>query len=374
MDLSSFFRFNSVEIRLFCSDSSVLFCEGARGRPISYLDLGVDAEQGEKSVHVYQSLSGLSVHGAQEVEGERELEEQAVHHHQVSHCHRTCRKTTQQLALALLYHAFTFGWKINKKITAKLFFFPLQAEKVDKPSPPPVISISASKPFCILFMPLFHACCALFSFSCYYAVQAEFTLLFPLSSVHLILFWDVWAYLCLNCISKHCCTIITTNHSHEELKFSPSQLRKFSFLTFNTWIQPNLKKLEAHLRHLHTTTQNSTCTHLLRCPGWQAAWWRWGRRWRWRSGRSWAWRAWMSFSKTMTHRSSGIRRTFQLRTFHYWNTAAEMRSIKRQSTGHGDNEKIHKRNERVSRERKRERLKYGNGQRLKKAWRAVSAR
>ena len=55
-----------------------------------YLDLGVDTEQGEEGVHVYERLPGLSVHGAQEVEGKGELEEQAVHHDQVSHRHRTC--------------------------------------------------------------------------------------------------------------------------------------------------------------------------------------------------------------------------------------------------------------------------------------------
>ena len=65
--------------------------------PRRYLDPGVDAEQSEKSVHVYQSLSGLSVHCAQEVEREGELEEQTVHHHQVSHGHRTCMKATEQL-------------------------------------------------------------------------------------------------------------------------------------------------------------------------------------------------------------------------------------------------------------------------------------
>lgn len=63
-----------------------------------YLDLGVDAEQGEERVHVNQGLSGLSVHCAQEIEGKGELEEQAIHHHQVSHGHRSCTTTTENLS------------------------------------------------------------------------------------------------------------------------------------------------------------------------------------------------------------------------------------------------------------------------------------
>lgn len=67
-----------------------------------YLDLGVDAEQGEERVHVNQGLSGLSVHCAQEIEGKGELEEQAVHHHQVSHGHRSCNTTTENLSATQL--------------------------------------------------------------------------------------------------------------------------------------------------------------------------------------------------------------------------------------------------------------------------------
>lgn len=65
--------------------------------PTSHLDLGVDVEEGEESVHVYQGLPGLSVHRAEEVEREGELEEQAVHHHQVSHGHRACATATAAL-------------------------------------------------------------------------------------------------------------------------------------------------------------------------------------------------------------------------------------------------------------------------------------
>lgn len=76
---------------------------GGRVRATSYLDLGVDAEQREEGVHVNQGLPGLPVHGAQEVEGQGELEEQAVDHHQVSHRHRPCtaRGNTQSLSNSL---------------------------------------------------------------------------------------------------------------------------------------------------------------------------------------------------------------------------------------------------------------------------------
>lgn len=81
----------------------------------SYLDPGVDTEQCEKSVHVYEGLPGLSVDCTQEVEREGELEEQAVHHHQVSHGHRTyvtdSDRMTQRDAhnLAPLYRVCIFG-------------------------------------------------------------------------------------------------------------------------------------------------------------------------------------------------------------------------------------------------------------------------
>lgn len=77
----------------------------------SYLDLGVNTEQGEKNVHVYQGLSGLSVDCAQEVERKGELKEQSVHHHQVSNRHRSFVRATEQLAaqcLRPLHHATVF--------------------------------------------------------------------------------------------------------------------------------------------------------------------------------------------------------------------------------------------------------------------------
>lgn len=73
-------------------------CEKLTG----YLDLGVNTEQGEKNVHVYQRLPGLSVDCAQKVEREGELEEQAVHHHQVSNRHRSFVRATKQLAAGWL--------------------------------------------------------------------------------------------------------------------------------------------------------------------------------------------------------------------------------------------------------------------------------
>lgn len=63
----------------------------------SYLDLGVNTQQGEKSVHIYQGLPGLSVHSAQKIEGKRELEEQAIHHHQVSYSHCAYMTASEQL-------------------------------------------------------------------------------------------------------------------------------------------------------------------------------------------------------------------------------------------------------------------------------------
>lgn len=79
---------------------------GGRVRATSYLDLGVDAEQREEGVHVNQGLPGLPVHGAQEVEGQGELEEEAVDHHQVSHRHRPCtaRGNTRSLGNSLTRH------------------------------------------------------------------------------------------------------------------------------------------------------------------------------------------------------------------------------------------------------------------------------
>lgn len=71
---------------------------------VTYLDFSVEAEQSEKSVHVDESLPGLSVNCAQEVEGEGELKKQAVHHHQVSHRHRTCVSTAQQTHNRLMKH------------------------------------------------------------------------------------------------------------------------------------------------------------------------------------------------------------------------------------------------------------------------------
>ena len=51
------------------------------------LDLGLDIEQGEHGLHVDERLPQLPVHGAEEVERDRELEEQPVHHDQVTHRH-----------------------------------------------------------------------------------------------------------------------------------------------------------------------------------------------------------------------------------------------------------------------------------------------
>lgn len=47
----------------------------------------VDAEQVEHVLHVDERLANVPIHGAQEVEGNGELEQQTVHHHQVSNSH-----------------------------------------------------------------------------------------------------------------------------------------------------------------------------------------------------------------------------------------------------------------------------------------------
>mmetsp|Transcript_21144 Transcript_21144/g.36292 ORF Transcript_21144/g.36292 Transcript_21144/m.36292 type:complete len:327 (-) Transcript_21144:639-1619(-) len=53
------------------------------------LDGGLLVEEGEHGLHVNQRLAYLAVHRAQKVEGQRQLEQQAVHHHQVTQRHRT---------------------------------------------------------------------------------------------------------------------------------------------------------------------------------------------------------------------------------------------------------------------------------------------
>lgn len=60
------------------------------------LNLGVHAEQSEECVHVDESLSGLSVHSAQEVEGHWELEEESVNHHQISYSHGSFQNQQKQ--------------------------------------------------------------------------------------------------------------------------------------------------------------------------------------------------------------------------------------------------------------------------------------
>lgn len=227
-----------------------------------------------------------------------------------------------------------------KKCHSNHFFF--QAVKADKAcyslnlSPPSVISFSESRLLYFLFTPLFHACCALFSFTFYYPVQSGFYLLF--SSVHLILFCSV--FLSFH-ISK--CTIfpIVLWTQIVSMKSDVMCFAQFCFMAY--WklenVFPNTGK---YSRPYHKLTHHlKTLTHLLQCPCWPATSWQWGRHWKWHSVQSWAWRAWMWFLKRMTHRSSGIHHTFQLHTFHCWSTVAEKRN-REGSTGQEDSQKERK--------------------------------
>ena len=67
---------------------------GRRGRRGGVdLDAGVEAEEVEHPLHVDERLPHITVHGAQEEQRHRQLEEQSVHHHQVSHCHSACKES-----------------------------------------------------------------------------------------------------------------------------------------------------------------------------------------------------------------------------------------------------------------------------------------
>lgn len=52
---------------------------------LQYRDGGGLAEEGEHSLHVDEGLTHLPVHRPQEIKRQRELEQQTVHHHQISH-------------------------------------------------------------------------------------------------------------------------------------------------------------------------------------------------------------------------------------------------------------------------------------------------
>ena len=58
--------------------------DGSVRRTGAVLDLAVLAEQAEHAVHVEQRLLDLAVHHAEEVERDVELDQQAVHQHQVA--------------------------------------------------------------------------------------------------------------------------------------------------------------------------------------------------------------------------------------------------------------------------------------------------
>ena len=50
------------------------------------------AEEVEHGLHVYEGLSDVPVDRAQEVEWDGQLEQQPIHHHQVTHSHGTWGK------------------------------------------------------------------------------------------------------------------------------------------------------------------------------------------------------------------------------------------------------------------------------------------
>lgn len=52
-----------------------------------YRDFWRDIEETEHCVHVNEWLSNLSVYRTQKVQRERQLEEEAIHHHKVTHSH-----------------------------------------------------------------------------------------------------------------------------------------------------------------------------------------------------------------------------------------------------------------------------------------------
>lgn len=139
-----------------------------------------------------------------------------------------------------------------------------------------------------LCMPLFHACCALFSFSVYN--QSGFFL-----------------SVCLFCEAD--------NFSDRAL-VEMTDRKMQECLSMRVFLQ----LLLACLPQKHQT-------HLLRCLCWPVTWWQWGRRWRWHSDRSWAWRGLTWFLGRMTHTALGSHHTFELHTFHCWSTAGEMRNM-----------------------------------------------
>lgn len=105
----------------------------------------------------------------------------------------------------------------------------------------------------------------------------------------------------------------------------------------------------------------------MQCPCWPATWCRWGQRWRWHSGQSWAWQAWMLFLGMTTHRSSGMRHTFQLRISRCWSTVdVREKQQERRREVSPDQHGFTKRIESVGWGRKRKRHKYGWGWRLRK--------
>ena len=63
----------------------------------SNLDFCIHGHQSKHGLHVNQGLSNFSVYWSKEPKRHWQLEQQAIHHNQVSHCHISCTidKTTE---------------------------------------------------------------------------------------------------------------------------------------------------------------------------------------------------------------------------------------------------------------------------------------
>ena len=125
------------------------------------------------------------------------------------------------------------------------------------PSPPAVISFSASRLLYFLFMPLFHACCALFSFSFYYPVQSGFYVPFFVQP-HDLLIHFFQAFLFPNAEWSFCNRAMDSEHGHEEVNSGQvMNLCLCLHYTCCSWF-------------IHTHTQRQRDTHLMQCPCWPA--------------------------------------------------------------------------------------------------------
>ena len=52
----------------------------------------VESKEVEHALHVDEGLSNVAVDRPEKIQGHRQLKQEAVHHHQVAHCHGTCEE------------------------------------------------------------------------------------------------------------------------------------------------------------------------------------------------------------------------------------------------------------------------------------------